>query len=121
MLPNIGLGELGLIFLVVLIVMGPKRLPEVARALGKAYRTFQIETRKAQALLKEGFEEVERATKDVRAPFTSEPPTPAAEAPLPPASPAPVAEAPLPLASPAISQPAGVIDVPDEIRRTEDT
>ena len=38
---NIGLAELAVIFIVALIVIGPRRLPEVARALGEAVRAFQ--------------------------------------------------------------------------------
>ena len=38
---NLGLSELLVIFVVALLVIGPKRLPEVARALGQAARAFQ--------------------------------------------------------------------------------
>ena len=38
---NIGLSELLVIFIVALVVIGPKRLPEVARGLGEAVRSFQ--------------------------------------------------------------------------------
>ncbi len=38
---NLGLSELVVIFIVALLVIGPKRLPEVARALGQAARAFQ--------------------------------------------------------------------------------
>ena len=38
---NIGLSELLVIFVIALLVIGPKRLPEVARALGQAARAFQ--------------------------------------------------------------------------------
>ncbi len=38
---NLGLSELLVIFVVALLVIGPKRLPEVARALGEAFRSFQ--------------------------------------------------------------------------------
>ncbi len=38
---NLGLSELLVIFIVALLVIGPKRLPEVARALGEAFRSFQ--------------------------------------------------------------------------------
>ena len=38
---NLGLPELLVIFIIALLVMGPKRLPEVARALGEAGRAFQ--------------------------------------------------------------------------------
>jgi len=38
---NLGLGELLVIFVIALLVIGPRRLPEVARALGNAMRSFQ--------------------------------------------------------------------------------
>ena len=38
---NLGLSELVVIFIVALVVIGPRRLPEVARALGEAMRSFQ--------------------------------------------------------------------------------
>lgn len=38
---NLGLSELLVIFAVALLVIGPRRLPEVARGLGQAARAFQ--------------------------------------------------------------------------------
>ncbi|HEX9780000.1 MAG TPA: twin-arginine translocase TatA/TatE family subunit [bacterium] len=38
---NLGLGELLVIFIVGLVVLGPQRLPDVARGLGEAMRAFQ--------------------------------------------------------------------------------
>jgi len=38
---NLGLSELLVIGIIALIVIGPKRLPEVARGLGEAVRAFQ--------------------------------------------------------------------------------
>ena len=38
---NLGLSELVVIFIVALVVIGPRRLPEVARGLGEAIRAFQ--------------------------------------------------------------------------------
>jgi len=38
---NIGLQELVVIFIIALVVIGPKRLPEIGRALGEAVRAFQ--------------------------------------------------------------------------------
>ena len=38
---NLGFPELVVILLVALLVLGPKRLPEVARAMGQAVRAFQ--------------------------------------------------------------------------------
>jgi sec-independent protein translocase protein TatA len=38
---NIGPAELMLIFLVALLVVGPKRLPELGRTIGKSLREFR--------------------------------------------------------------------------------
>ena len=38
---GIGGPELIIIFIVALLAVGPRRLPEIARALGKAYREFE--------------------------------------------------------------------------------
>ena len=38
---NVGLGELLVILAIALLVIGPTRLPEVARGLGAALRSFQ--------------------------------------------------------------------------------
>jgi sec-independent protein translocase protein TatA len=40
-MPNIGPMELLLVGLIALIVLGPKRLPEVGRSLGKGMREFR--------------------------------------------------------------------------------
>ncbi|NMG20826.1 TatA/E family twin arginine-targeting protein translocase [Brasilonema bromeliae] len=38
---GIGLPEMAVIFVVALLIFGPKKLPEVGRSLGKAIRGFQ--------------------------------------------------------------------------------
>ena len=38
---NIGFGELVLILVIVLLIVGAKRLPELGRSLGEAVREFQ--------------------------------------------------------------------------------
>jgi sec-independent protein translocase protein TatA len=53
---NVGLGEIAVIVLVVLLVFGPNKLPEIMRNLGKAYRVFQEETQKAANTLRESIE-----------------------------------------------------------------
>ena len=40
-MPNVGPMELVLVLAVALIVLGPKKLPEVGRSLGKAMRDFK--------------------------------------------------------------------------------
>lgn len=41
MLPNVGMGELVVILLIVLLLFGAKRLPEVAKSLGKSVKSFK--------------------------------------------------------------------------------
>lgn len=85
---SLGVPELLVILVVVLLLFGPKRLPEVSRGLGKAVRDF----RKG---LEQGLEEVreekpatpqpEPATTEAAAPEAATPEA-AAPAPAPPAA-----------------------------------
>lgn len=50
---GIGGGELLLIFLVFLILFGAKRIPELARGLGKGIREFRNATKEIQEDLKD--------------------------------------------------------------------
>ncbi len=54
---NIGVGEIFLVVVLGLIVFGPQKLPEIARNVARAWRTFQIESQKAAGMLKEGLDE----------------------------------------------------------------
>lgn len=69
MLPNVGIGEMMLIFMVLLLAVGPKRLPEITRAAGKAYRTFQAERAKAQGAFREALDEPGSALREARDEF----------------------------------------------------
>jgi TatA/E family protein of Tat protein translocase len=67
---GIGVPELLVILVVALIVLGPKRLPEVAKALGKGLSEFRRATadlteelRGAQNLIEREAREAERATR----------------------------------------------------------
>ena len=57
---NLGTGELLIIFLVILLLFGAKRLPELARGLGKGINEFKdaVETGKKEIL------DAEKKTKD---------------------------------------------------------
>ena len=81
---NIGPGELIIVLIIALIVVGPGKLPDVGSALGKSIREFR------------------RAAADVKETTTLESSAPAPAAPAPvAAAPAPVAAAPAPVAAPA--------------------
>lgn len=41
MLPNIGMGELLVILVIVLVFFGAKRVPELAKSLGKSIKSFK--------------------------------------------------------------------------------
>ena len=49
---NLGTGELVLIFLVILLLFGAKRLPDLAKGLGKGIREFKgaVETGKKEIM-----------------------------------------------------------------------
>ncbi len=69
---GIGMPELILILVVALIVLGPRKLPEIARALGKGIAEF----RRATDELKEDFRQVEQEIEEssTQAPPDDNPP-----------------------------------------------
>lgn len=42
MIPNIGPMELAIVLLIAMIVLGPRRLPEMGRSLGRGLREFRV-------------------------------------------------------------------------------
>lgn len=52
---NIGAGEMALIAVVALLVLGPKRLPELARGLGKFMREFRRQTEEVRGVVEREF------------------------------------------------------------------
>jgi Tat protein translocase TatB subunit len=63
---NIGSGELLFILIIVLLVMGPHRLPQVARTLGQALHKLQGVYQEFIAEFEEELRTVEETTKEVR-------------------------------------------------------
>ncbi len=57
-LGGLGVGELVLIFLVVLLLFGAKRLPEIGSALGKGIREFKGSVREIEGELKAPLEDI---------------------------------------------------------------
>ena len=76
MLGSIGMGELLVIFVIALIVFGPRKLPELGRTLGKSLGEFKRASNDLRNTLEEEIH-VEEQTR-------SEPPAPARK-PAPPA------------------------------------
>jgi sec-independent protein translocase protein TatA len=60
---GIGLPEMALIFVVALLIFGPKKLPEIGRSLGKAIRGFQDATNEFQNEFKREAEKIEESVK----------------------------------------------------------
>ena len=61
-MPNIGFGELAIILAIALLVFGPKRLPDVARGIGRSFNAF-----------KEGLKEITAAKEDIHTEATARP------------------------------------------------
>lgn len=86
--------ELLILVLIILLLFGAKRLPDVARGLGRSLRVFKAETKDLQA---DGTEapDAPAAVEGAAAPLPAAPDAPAS-APANPASPAAPAPAPQP-------------------------
>ncbi len=56
---GIGLPEMVLIFVLALLVFGPKKLPELGKTLGKTLKGFQDASKEFQDEIKKGAEEIE--------------------------------------------------------------
>ena len=97
-LPNIGPGELILILIIALVVLGPGKLPDVASSLGKSVREF----RKAAT-------DVTEAGK-----LDAPPATPATSAPATPAAAAAAEPTATEIMSPDVPSPAAVPGPPVE-------
>ena len=56
-LPNLGAGEITLVLAIVLIFFGAKKIPELARGLGKGIREFKDATKEIKNEIEEGVKE----------------------------------------------------------------
>ena len=59
---GLGMQELIIIFLIVLLIFGGKKLPELARGLGKGIREFKKATSDVQDEISRSFDETENTT-----------------------------------------------------------
>lgn len=87
---NLGFSEILIILVLALVLLGPKRLPDVAKQLGKGMREFKKATDDLKAQFEREFyaDEVKRTRPHVVAP-----PTAAAPVQAPPPAPVPLATA----------------------------
>jgi sec-independent protein translocase protein TatA len=77
-MPNVGPLELGIVLIIALIVLGPKRLPEVGRSLGKGMREFK-ESLSSDHRDDHDADDVEEPPKPVAAAAATAPASPADE------------------------------------------
>ncbi len=61
---SLGWQELLVILVIILILFGPRRLPELAEALGKSMRRFKSATRDAEHEIKKEVESAEKKESD---------------------------------------------------------
>ncbi len=66
-MPTIGVWELVILFLIVLLVFGAKRLPEVGSSLGKGIREFKRNIREVKDNLDEGDDQTTLASRELDA------------------------------------------------------
>jgi sec-independent protein translocase protein TatB len=96
---NIGAGEMVLILVAALLVLGPSRLPEMARAIGKFMREFRRQTDDVRVMVEREFYRMDE--EELRKPAApAHAPLPAESAPGAPVHAAPVDE-PVPVLLPA--------------------
>ena len=112
---GIGLPEMAVIFVLALLVFGPKKLPEIGRSVGKALRGFQDASREFQEEFKKEAEQIEKTVTQVNQTMKAElePPQPKAIAPTgsPTATTVAAAEPSTPADSPA-SEASENVDAP---------
>lgn len=71
---GIGLPEMALIFVLALLVFGPKKLPEIGRTLGKTIRGFQDASKEFEQEFKRAADSIEETVQEAPMKATLEPP-----------------------------------------------
>jgi sec-independent protein translocase protein TatA len=81
MFGSLGMPELIVIFVIALIVFGPRKLPELGRSLGRSIAEFKKATNELQSTLEQEIEADERRSKAEAAHVAAHDATPKADAP----------------------------------------
>lgn len=101
--------HLVIIFLVALVVLGPEKLPQVARVLGKAMADFRRITNDFRVQIEDEMRDIERQTRDREIASAlaaaNQQPAPIAAPALPPAEPAELQRESAPTEKPSDGQP----------------
>jgi len=65
-MPQLGFQELVLIFIIALLVFGPKKLPELGKSLGKGLREFKKATNDLKANWEDQIRDAEHSIEEVK-------------------------------------------------------
>lgn len=88
MFGSIGMPELIIIFVIALIIFGPRKLPELGRSLGKSLAEFKRASNELKSTLEEEIRVEEQRSDAAKAAAAAPPPTTATQPPAAPAAPA---------------------------------
>jgi sec-independent protein translocase protein TatB len=103
---NLGAGEIVVIVVAALLLLGPKRLPEMARGIGKFLREFRRQTDEVRTVVEREFY---RMDQEFQAPVVEELPAHKPPPAVPPSQPAPQLSAPT---EPAAAEPLEPVILP---------
>ena len=104
---NLGAGEIAVIMIVALLLLGPDKLPELARGIGKFVREFRRQTDDVRGMVEREFYKMDQEVFAEDQAKRIEPPKPAD--PLPPSTASPEAELTPPEYPSVFPPPEGVV------------
>ena len=104
---NLGAGEIAVIMIVALLLLGPDKLPELARGIGKFVREFRRQTDDVRGLVEREFYKMDQEVFAEEQAKRIEPPAPAQ--PVPPATVGPEGELVPPTYPSVFPPPEGVV------------